>query len=79
MLSFEIVQRFKSEAIQICCDADGLEVLIRALEKVRAEGHLHLCAPSAGGRELNDVSPFGDKAIGEVIITTGGDGPFSQD
>jgi len=71
MLSFEFDQQ--SNAIQILCDEAGLDILVGALERVRSEGHLHLRAPSAGGRELSDVTPFGVKAISEVIITTGGD------
>jgi hypothetical protein len=71
MLSFEIVNDGK--AIQICCDREGLETLVQALERARQLGHLHLRAPSAGGRALNDQTPSGDRAIGEVVITTGGD------
>ena len=71
MLSFEIMNDGK--AIQICCDGEGLETLIQALARVRQLGHLHLRAPSAGGRALNDQTPFGDRAIAEVTITTGGD------
>ena len=71
MLSFELVRDGK--AIQIDCDSEGLATLVQALERVRQTGHLHLLAPSAGGRELSDETPWGHKAIGEVIITTGGD------
>ncbi len=36
-------------------------------------GHTHLWGPSYGGSVLSDVTPFGEPAIGEVIITHGGD------
>ncbi len=71
MLSFEIVRSGK--AIQIDCDSEGLATLIHALERVRQAGHVHLWAPSACGHELSDETPWGHKAIGEVIITIGGD------
>jgi hypothetical protein len=50
-----------------------LATLIKALEEVRSSGHLHLLTPANGGHELNETNPFGEPAIGEVIITTGGD------
>jgi hypothetical protein len=71
MLSFEIVQSGTANAIQIYCDDDGLNVLIRGLERVRQHGHLHLRSPSNGGRELNEDTPFGREAIREVIVTKG--------
>lgn len=73
MLSFQVKPWFKSQAIQIYCDEAGLTTLIEALQQVRQAGHLHLRAPSGGGTELSDTTPFGETAIGEVIITTGGD------
>jgi hypothetical protein len=71
VLSFEMVNDGK--AIQILCDSEGLDTLIGALDRVRTSGHLHLRTPSNGGRELSEKTPWGDDAIGEVIITTGGD------
>jgi hypothetical protein len=71
MLSFELSN--EGRAIQISCDSEGLATLIAALEKVRSSGHLHLRTPSNGGRELSEKNPWGKDAIGEVIITTGGD------
>jgi hypothetical protein len=71
MLSFELSN--EGRAIQISCDSKGLAALIAALEEVRSSGHLHLRAPSNGGRELSKKNPWGKDAIGEVIITTGGD------
>lgn len=73
MLSFHIVPLGKSQAIQIYCDDAGLAVLAAALERVRETGHLHLYGPGMGGRELSETTPFGELAVGEVIITTGGD------
>jgi hypothetical protein len=72
MLSFELANM--GRAIQILADDEGLATLIAALQKVRSgAGHLHLRSPSCGGRELSDKNPWGDDAIGEVIITSGGD------
>lgn len=71
MLSFEIVRSGNADAIQICCDDDGLAVLVRSLEKVRQYGHLHLRSPSNGGKELAEETPFGRVAIREVIVTMG--------
>jgi hypothetical protein len=71
MLSFELAN--EARAIQICCDTEGLATLIRALERVRSSGHLHLLTPANGGHELSETNPWGKPAIHEVIITTGGD------
>jgi hypothetical protein len=30
--------------------------------------HVHLRSPSAGGNDLSDTSPFGEKAVAEVVI-----------
>lgn len=68
MLSFEVVNSGKS--IQICADEDGLSILRNALERVSKAGHLHLWSSSNGGNDLNDQNPWGQAAIGEVIITT---------
>jgi hypothetical protein len=73
MLSFEIVPWFKAQAIQIYCDEAGLADLIAALQRVREAGHLHLRAPSGGGTALSEVTPFGEPAITQVIVTVGGD------
>jgi hypothetical protein len=71
MLSFEV--RDSGQTIQIACDSQGLDILIGALERVRSSGHLHLRAPSCGGHDLSDMTPFGKPAVGDVSITTGGD------
>jgi hypothetical protein len=68
MLSFEIVQLPKNQAIQIYCDDEGLATLKHALERVAQLGHLHLRS-IPGGKELSEHTPFGDTAIQEVIIT----------
>ncbi len=73
MLSFQVRPWFKGQGVQIDCDDAGLQRLIEALQEVQRAGHLHLRAPSSGGAELSDVTPFGQPAIGNVIITTGGD------
>jgi hypothetical protein len=67
MLSFEIIESGK--AIQIYADDDGLLLLRTALERVMSAGHLHLRSSANGGTELNDANPWGQTAIGEVIIS----------
>jgi len=67
MLSFELTESGKT--IQICADDDGLALLRKALERVTGSGHLHLRTVANGGKELNDTNPWGQAAIGEVIIT----------
>jgi hypothetical protein len=68
MLSFEVIEAGK--AIQIFADDEGLSLLQRALEQVTSSGHLHLRSIANGGKELNDANPWGQAAVGEVIITT---------
>lgn len=58
-----------SKTVQITCDDEGLSSLIDAITKVRSAGHVHLRSPSCGGTVLSDTTPWGDQAIGEVIIT----------
>ena len=72
MLSFQITN--SGNTIQICCDDAGIRSLIEKLTGlIGSADHIHLCSPSCGGRELADLTPFGEKAVGEVIITSGGD------
>jgi len=51
--------------------------LVDTLKKLRGSGdHIHLWAPSIIGDKsavLSDETPFGEKAIPEVIISHGGD------
>jgi len=72
MLHFAIKESGRS--IQICCDSEGYATLVSAIEEIRATGnHIHLFAPSRGGRDLSDESPWGEAGASEVIITWGGD------
>ena len=72
MLSFHIIN--SGRGVQIDCDDEGMATLIGALEKIKPDGgHVHLLTPSNGGRELSEESPWGEKGIGEVIITWVGD------
>jgi hypothetical protein len=75
MLSFELIRDGK--AIEIQCDDRGIDALIDVLGKLRGSGsHIHLLAPSHGGGSsaaLSDMTPYGQKAIAEVIISHGGD------
>lgn len=68
MLSFQMVN--SGRAVQVYCDEKGMRDLIAALEKIKSSGgHAHLCSPSNGGRELDEKTPHGDPAIGEIIAT----------
>jgi hypothetical protein len=68
MLSFEIINSGK--ALQIFANDEGLAILKKALERVTSAGHVHLLSTDNGGKELNDVNPWGKTAVGEVIITS---------
>jgi hypothetical protein len=69
VLSFRIEESGKT--IEIDCDAQGMAKLMGALAKLVGEraSHVHLRAPSNGGKELSQETPYGDPAIGEVIIS----------
>jgi hypothetical protein len=69
MLSFEIRETANENAIQIHYDEAGLRLLINAINKTQEQGHVHLRSPSAGGKDLRDLTIHGKKAVGEVIIT----------
>jgi hypothetical protein len=73
MLCFEITDSGKT--IQIHIDRDGLSILQRALDGLKTYSHIHLRSPPNGGKELNDITPWGMAAVHEVIITNGGDDP----
>ena len=71
MLSFQVTN---GSTVQIFCDDEGMATLIGALDKIRPTGgHVHLCAPSCGGKELSDQTPWGDDAVAEVIVTWTGE------
>jgi hypothetical protein len=74
MSSFQVIR--EGRIIQICCDDQGIDALIAALEKLRGSGsYVHLLAHSTGQKNaiLCDTDPFGGEVIKEVIITHGGD------
>jgi hypothetical protein len=75
MISFQLVRG--GSAIQILCDDQGIDVLVDTLKSLRGSGsHVHLWAPSIisdSSAELSDETPFGEKAVPEVIISHGGD------
>jgi hypothetical protein len=72
MISFSLTN--KEQTIQIDVDDAGISILIDALNSLRGSGsHTHLWAPSCGGKDLSDKTPFGGEAFAEVIITHGGD------
>ena len=72
MLSFQVINA--GRGIEIHCDDQGMATLVKALERIRPNGgHAHLLTPSNGGRELDEKTPWGEEAIGEVIINWAGD------
>lgn len=72
MLTFHITESGK--AIQILMDKDGAATLRLAIDKIEREGtHVHLRTPGAGGRQLDELSPFGEPSVSEVVMTFGGD------
>ncbi len=73
MLSFQLTNEGK--AIQVDCDKEGLASLISVLKEIEVSetGHVHLRAPSSGGKMLSDKTPWGSPAVGEVVISLGGD------
>lgn len=71
MLSFQIAD--SGREIQVHCDEAGVAILLATLTKLQSSpGHAHLRTPSNGGRELDEETPWGEVAIGEVIINVGG-------
>jgi hypothetical protein len=67
MLSFQVIQ--SGNAIQMHCDSAGVATLLEKLASLlRHPGHAHLCGPSAGGNDLSETSPFGERAVWEVVI-----------
>ncbi|WP_284268567.1 hypothetical protein [Bradyrhizobium iriomotense] len=72
MLSFQI--KNENRTIEISCDNAGISQLVEVLTRLRGSGnHVHLLTPSCGGSQLSEKTPYGENAIGEVIISHGGD------
>lgn len=68
MLSFQIIKSRTATAIQVHIDERGLAILMKGIEDARRIGHVHLCTASNGGNDLDEETPFGGKAVGEVIV-----------
>jgi hypothetical protein len=68
MLSFQIIQSGNAAAIQVHIDQQGLATLVKRIGDAGKFGHVHLCTASNGGSDLNETTPFGEKAVGEVIV-----------
>ena len=68
MLSFQIIQSGNSTAIQVHIDEQGLAILVERIKDARQFGHVHLCTAANGGKELDEETPIGHKAVGEVIV-----------
>ncbi len=73
MISFRLAD--EGNSIQVDCDLDGLNKLLSVLSAMAKDkrGHIHLRSPSAGGNLLSDTTPWGKRAIAEVIVSLGGD------
>lgn len=70
-ISFEIIS--SGNAIQICCDEEGIAALIKQFQLAQESGHLHIRDTSAKYGILSTKTPWDKPAVSEVIITTGGD------
>lgn len=65
MISFTVGPNVISMAI----DATGIDEFTTWLRSVQRDGgHIHLRSKLAGGDELAETSPWGAKAVDEVII-----------
>jgi hypothetical protein len=72
MLSFALSD--EGRTVIINCDEEGMGKLIKALERLRADGnHIHLRTLADGGRDLDEKTPWGEDAIYEVILNWTGD------
>ena len=72
-MALSITIENQGRSIQVHCDEAGLDALIAALQGARTAGHLHVRSPANGGKVLDDQDPWGNPAIGELIVTLGGD------
>lgn len=63
-----------AQAIEIFCDSDGLETLVRKLEILRAKGgHVHLMTPAWAGDELTEeVQGEGNRLLNHLRIVLRG-------
>jgi hypothetical protein len=67
VLSFSLAD--EGRTVEINCDEEGMAKLIKAPERVRADGgHIHLRALADGGRDLDEKTPWGTDAIYEVVL-----------
>lgn len=60
----------KAESVEIYCDREGLELLIRKLNMLAQNGgHTHLMTPSWAGNELTEVKQAGNtELINHLVI-----------
>lgn len=71
MLSFALSD--EGRTVVINCDGEGMTKMIKAFERVRAHGHIHLRTAADGGRDLDEKTPYGEDAIYEVVLNWVGD------
>ena len=75
MLAFELSN--ENQTIQITCDDAGIDAFVSVLLTLKGTGsHVHLRTPVDGSdraAKLSAVTPWGDPAIAEVIVSHGGE------
>jgi ABC-type transporter Mla MlaB component len=75
MLAFTLTN--ENRAIEIDCDDAGIDALVGVLLSLKGSGsHIHLRAANHSQdklAQLSSVTPWGDPAVAEVIISHGGD------
>jgi hypothetical protein len=75
MLAFTLSN--ENRAIELTCDGAGIDALVGVLLSLKGSGsHVHLRAPEHRDdhfAQLSSMTPWGDPAVAEVIISHGGD------
>lgn len=54
--------------VSVYCDTEGADLIRESLMVACKQGHIHLRTQSCGGHELEELTPFGNPAVFEVII-----------
>jgi hypothetical protein len=71
MLSFALSDQGRTVVINF--DEEGMTKLIKAFERVRVHGHIHLRTAADGGGDLDEKTPWGGDVIYEVVLNWAGD------
>lgn len=70
-LSFAIKRSGRTLAIYF--DQAGIDRLVEGMREAMTKGHIHFWSPANGGKDLDDETPWGGAAVGEVILTSAED------